>query len=237
MLIPEVVIINLIESFFKYVSDDYTINVGDETKSVLYDLFNTDDNGQPLVIGNYNYFKQSKELVLRTSQSARKIEAALGYNMARASSPSIHILMPNESKGKMDSIGDLSYQPEQIVGNKLVTTKSRSSSAIFHLLITSDNSSEVILVYYFLRGMFIMFSEHLELSGFKDVQFTGGDINMFQEFGPPNIFSRNLSLSFTYSNNVKVKSDYNDATAVTAALCPDFATEANEYLNNHTEVS
>lgn len=224
MLIPETIITNGIRSFVKLAKESYDNDTSsDKSSNILYDLFYNDDNGDKQAIDSFDYYKQSIAIICKQSTDQRVLEIFQGYNQQRAGLPSIHVMLPSEGKGRQDSIGDSIGDPSVIYDevNQIVqVTKSKSFAPNYALMISSSNSSEVLLIYYFLRAMFIMFDEHFELKGLRNVNFSGADIN-FQPDLPPGIFHRNLSITFDYLIEVKVKfaSELITELSITATDC------------------
>ncbi len=219
MLIPEVILYNSLYGLLGMITADWLAK-NDKHTTILYDIFGIDDNDQQIKIDTYNYFDQAQAILLRNSTSPKKLEFFIGYNLQRVGIPTVHILMPSETKGKMDVIGDYHGQPSVVQGQEEILYKAKSTACSYHLMVTSDNSSEVLVIYYFLKAVIEMYIEHFELSGFKDMSFSGADIN-FQQDLIPNVFHRNLSLSFNYLSANKTRHPINDATGVTVELCEE----------------
>jgi hypothetical protein len=226
MIIPENIITKGLNSFIAFAIASYTADVtSDKSNNVLYDLFFVDDNGDEPGIDTFNYYTQSVAILTKPNTEPRQLQIFQGYNQQRAGLPTVHVLLPSESKGRQDSIGDSVGDPAVIYNSttQIITlTKQKSFAPTYNLMITSGNSSEVLLIYYFLRAMFILFDEHFELKGLRDVKFSGADI-AFQPDLPPGIFHRNLSLSFDYLIDIKVSypSAINNGLTVQATICED----------------
>ncbi len=223
MIIPENIISKTLQAFIDTAIASYTndASIG-KLQNIIYDLFFQDDNGEVLAIQNFNYYTQALGIICRKNTDNRMLEIYQGYNLERKGLPTIHILLPHEGKGRQDSLGDSIGDPAiTIEENDMVTlTKSKSFAATYQLMISSNNASEVLLIYYFLRGMFIMFDEHLELKGLRNIQFGGSDIS-FQPELPPGIFHRNLSISCDYLIEIKTRFPANIITGltITADIC------------------
>jgi hypothetical protein len=179
----------------------------------------------------YNWYAQAQSLLLRTDDDVRELQVGIGYNMERLQMPTIHILMPSDSKGVIDSIGKDEHRTYNDVTQILTINKEQSFRAVYHLLITSDNNSEVILLYYFIRAIFLLFHENFDLMGLVDMQFTGQDINMMQELTPPHIFQRNISIQIDYVSKVKLNLPKAIVNKITTIFCPDIQQDWNEFNN------
>lgn len=183
--------------------DDYAAAT-DKSTSILHSLFNTDDNGNTLAFETNNFYKQAVAMFTRDERNKRQLTVNMGYNLERADVPKIHILMPNDSKGSFDSIGKEDQSEYDVETTTLVKSKVQTSRTVFTLMITSDNMSEVILIYYFLKAMFLVYNEHFELMGFKNLQLNGQDITLQDDLAPANIFHRSLPLDFEYESKISV---------------------------------
>lgn len=205
MLIPEVILYNTIDKFLSILSDDF-VEAG-EPCSMLYSMFHDDDNGNRIVYSTYDWYVQAKDLLLRNIEAIRRLEVNIGYNLKRAGLPNIHILLPSESKGSFDSIGLSETSPyvKPTCGEKKLWVKKKTShSCTYHLMITSDNPNEVLIVYYFLKYMFTALHSHFGLAGLINLTFSGQDVNVQQDLVPANIYHRNFSVQFSYENVVEV---------------------------------
>jgi len=175
----------------------------------------------------------------RDEENIRELKINIGYNLERLSIPTIHILMPTDSKGAEDSIG-LNEFSEFTPGTIDPTTgiltvkKEKSYNAVYHLMITSDNMSEVLLIFYWLRNMIIVFSEHFELLGLRNLQFSGQDINIQQDLTPPHIFHRNLSLQFDYVSEVKIDVSKETINGIKFGFCTGLKNLYEQYSAQHS---
>jgi hypothetical protein len=220
MIIPEVILYNTFIGLLDMFTTDWS-NKGDKTTTMLYDMFHVDDNNQPIKITTYDYYVQAQAILLRNSTSPKKLEFFIGYNLQRAANPTVHILLPSDNRGKMDTIGDQQSIATVIQGSEQIESKGKSTSCTYHLMITSDNSSEVLVIYYFLKAVIEVYIEHFELSGLQDLSFSGADINVQQDLTPAGIFHRNLSLSFNYVSTNKIRTPITNASGVLAGVCAD----------------
>lgn len=233
MLIPEVIIYNNINKFLNLLTQDFA-NYS-ENCTMLYSMFHTDDNNDRIVYETYDWYNQAKSLLLRNQEKARRIEVSMGYNLQRIAVPTIHILLPTETKGRYNTLGASETVPEisQTCGDKLTITKYSSNSVTYHLMMTSDNSHEVLIMYYFLKYMFNVLAVHFELLGFQNLNFSGQDINMQMDITAPHIFHRNLSMSFDYENVFKF--DYNEdlVNGLNFKVCDDFSVDNDEFIHDN----
>lgn len=198
--IPEVSIYKVVESMLKYLSTDFAQST-DEKKSVLWYMFGEDSiTKERLKLGNFDYFEQAKHLLLRNSGDPRMMELAIGYNMERMHMPTMHIMLPSEQP-KGAAIGDNEGYEAPIMDTSERTSRavlSADSSVVYNLLLTSDNSAEVLLMYHFLKVMELTWHEQFELRGFQNLTWGGADIQFNDEMIPANIFHRNFTMGFDY---------------------------------------
>lgn len=216
-------------------ADDWNaLPTNEKDKSILYSLFKHDDNGNVLELDQYDYYTQAVAIITKGVENPRHLEIGIGYNMQRLAVPTIHVLLPSEAKGRFDSIGTSEGEPVSVYDPAklaFVITKSKTFTTTYHLMITSDNSSEVLTIYYWLRAMFIMFSEHVSLQGLLNMQFSGQDIQMNSDVVPPNIFHRNLSVGFDFESNIKVSIPQALINKYKVGVCAGFALDVAEYNN------
>jgi len=213
MLIPEIILYHNIKSILDFVKNDYNGNT-DKTKTILYKLCRVDDYGLELKFYNFDYYEQAVKLLV-TNQgvtNSRKIEISVGYNLNRKGLPSIHILLPSETSGEIglgmgEGYASQDVVPTKEVGGETIPGTTRTyytnvSKSTYSILITSDNSSEVVLLYHLLKNLLFACFPAFELRGIRDPKFGGQDLQFSNELVPPEIFHRNLSIDFFYESVV-----------------------------------
>lgn len=224
MLVPEVILYNFLKAIIAVVNDDYNAATN-KNESILGLFFETDDYENPIVINTFNFFNSAVGILIKNVDSVRKLTINLGYNLERLATPTIHILLPTENPGGFTGIGQgEGYSQEDfdpITGISSLTHTS-TYNATYNLMITSDNSTEVLVIYNFLKGMFEMFYQQLELMGLRLSEQSGADIQFDSSFVPPNIFHRNFILNFKYESSYKKLFTGNTITKVEAAVCSNF---------------
>lgn len=232
MLIPEVILYNTINTFLNVVHLDY-IQATNKADSIIGQMFNFDDNDRRIIMQDFDYYKQASTILTRDEESVRKLHFNIGYNMQRMSAPTVHILMPSENKGRIDTIGH--SEDREMVGNFMQIEKTRSNASTYYLMITSDNSSEVMIVYYWLKSMFLLFHEELELLGLRNLNHSGQDINLQQDLAPNNVFHRNLSLSFDFEFSTKIKIPKTIINGIRFGVCDNLSQDIIDYQNSHPQ--
>lgn len=202
ILLPEIVIYNTLESIVRLLRQDLKDNVDDETNSILYKILGVDEEGKPIKMNLYNYFVQAKKMI----NTPQNLSVNFGYNQEVAKMISMHILLPAE-QGKATIGEDEGYIEDEIMdenGKKKATQQyfTQMYNCTYQIMITSNNSSEVNVVYNILKSMLLMLVPHLELMGIRIPSLSGNDIMMQDDLTPVPIFHKVLNLSFEYEHNV-----------------------------------
>jgi hypothetical protein len=224
------------------VAADYAA-AGDKTQTILNDLFAVDNNNNTLQLENANYLEQAVALFTRTPEHPRQFTVNIGYNLQRAFFPAVHILLPQETKGRYDSIGlsagevNPLYNPQGSPPYEIYTL-TKTYRATFDLMITSDNVTDVLLIYYLLKAMFPYVVDTFEILGLHNFELTGMDVQLDAAYAPPNIFHRSLRVEFDYQSQTAVRKTRNFASLFNFLLCSNFGDEANPLTPpNHAMVS
>ena len=202
ILLPEFVIQRTLVTIVKMLRDDLEENKGDETQSLLYKILGLDEQGQALKLNLYDVFKQAKKIV----QTKQNLSVNFGYNQEVANIISMHILLPSE-QGSMTIGADEGYLEDDVFdddGNKIGVQQyyTQTCESTYQIMITSNNSAEVNVVYNILKSMLLMLVPHLELMGLRLPTLSGNDIVMQDDLVPVPIFHKVLNLSFKYEHNV-----------------------------------
>ena len=202
ILLPEFVIQRTLVTIVKMLRDDLEENKGDETQSLLYKILGLDEQGQALKLNLYDVFKQAKKIV----QTKQNLSVNFGYNQEVANIISMHILLPSE-QGSMTIGADEGYLEDDVFdddGNKTGVQQyyTQTYESTYQIMITSNNSAEVNVVYNILKSMLLMLVPHLELMGLRLPTLSGNDIVMQDDLVPVPIFHKVLNLSFKYEHNV-----------------------------------
>lgn len=204
MIIPELILQYTIKSIVDLINEDWDSTEKKED-TILYDLFYKDDNGFPMVMNKFNYLDQAKSIFLRSSGDPRKLQVTVGYNIERNGLPTIHILLPQENESDKGIGMGAGYQPDFIDEEEGIFSETFTNvfKSTYNLMITSDNSSEAILIYHALKNVLFSIFEHFELMGLRDPKFGGQDLQFNNDLVPPTVFHRNLLISFFYETTVK----------------------------------
>ena len=200
ILIPEQALHRLIEACLVAVKVDYDENTANEQNSMLYKFF----GGIPQVKNKFDWFVQAKDLFLRGDRHPRAIDVNMFFNSKRASIPTIHITLPSEMS-KDNGLGvDAGYQDPLYSDDdtSYQEVHTRMFDAQYQILITSDNTLEVQLIYNFMRAMFISTLDKIDLAGLRNPTLSGQDLRIDSTLIPENIFVRGLGINVNYEIDV-----------------------------------
>lgn len=201
IVVPEVILYNIIVGGLKAIKTNYTSNT-DKTITYLYQMFHG------LVEDKKDYYTEAIALFTRSAGDVRQIEVRKFYDETRAKVPTIHITMPQETTGQnglgvgqgiesfsyLDDPGDTLYQVKPIYERRFDTQ--------FHLVFTSDNHAEVLLMYHTFRAYLISAFDTITLSGMQNASLSGQDLKMQMETSANPIYSKALGLKFSYDIQV-----------------------------------
>lgn len=196
IIMPEVIIYNALESIISCVRKDLSENKKD-SDTMLYKLLGENIDGKPMQMNRWNFFKQAKTIF----KDEQNLSVNFGYNFEVAKIISLHIILPSEEAAEsplgQDEGYDDEYEDEKIT--RFFTQNFRSN---YQIMITSNNSSEVLTVYHTLKSMLLMIFPHLELMGLRLNKISGNDVLFRDEMMPNGIFHKVLNLSFNYELKV-----------------------------------
>ena len=201
ILLPEVVIYNTLKAIVSLLREDLKENATEDEKTILYKILGIDEEGEPIKMNLYNYFVQAKKMIL----TPQNLSVNFGYNQEVAKIISLHILLPSE-QGEATIGEDEGYSEEEIIeDDEKVATQpyfTQTYNCTYQIMITSNNSSEVNVVYNILKSMLLMLVPNLELMGIRIPTLSGNDIVMQDDLTPVPIFHKVLNLTFKYEHNV-----------------------------------
>lgn len=193
--IPELTLLSTIKTALAYVRMDYANNIADETKSLLYRLLHDQE------VERYKLYEQAKAIFVAEEDDPRLLDVNLFFNANRNGVPTIHITLPSESTvNNTLGIGEGYRDPifDEIAGT-YKEVYNRRFRASYNLVITSDNTNEVILIYNTLKSILISLFNHMNLSGLEKIELGGRDIQINSTLVPLNIFMRSISVDFEYN--------------------------------------
>lgn len=180
-MLPEIQIKKLLDFFINKVDENY-----------LNKLFGE------LQIGSYSFSENAKKIFLRGSESDRQIETHIFFNHDRAHLPTVHINLPSENMGGDNGIDWDTDVFQAECEDKAYRASSRTYTAKFNLIFTSNNTFEVLIMYYVIKsviqGNIVLLSEN----GLQNPKLSGSDIIFNEGFMPQSIYSRALSIDCMY---------------------------------------
>lgn len=196
--ISEIVLFNTIKSILAYIREDYD-STTDKTQSFLYNLL-----GEVKIGELYDCYEQGKAMFIQKNDNPRYLDVRLFFDASRASIPTIHITLPNET-GSGDGIGvDIGYEEAEFddVRGEYREVNNRMFNATYNVIITSDNTMEVVIMYHVLRASLIAAFAHMELSGLRNPKLSGGDLSINPDLVPIGIFMRSIAINASYEISV-----------------------------------
>ena len=162
-----------------------------------------------LKIDNFDFANEAIAIFAGEDGTNQKLQVYVGFNLQRTDvSPAIHILLPSEQTGDLDTLGvqtsmggDYSVLGDNATYQDIRANFSRSFSCEYNLMITALSPNQTVLIYHLLRAMLVAVQQNLEAIGLLNIAFSGQDVMLMDEFVPPNVFSRSLRLHFNYAIN------------------------------------
>lgn len=193
---PEVTIYNALESVISYIRRDLAKN--DEDKNtMLYRLLGEDIDRKPMKMNRWNFFKQAKKIFT----DKQNLSVNFGYNFDVAKIISLHIILPSEEAAE-SAIGQDEGYGDEVIGEDTYQCFTQNFRSNYQIMITSNNSSEVLTVYHILKAMLLMIFPHLEIMGLRLNKLSGSDVMFRDEMMPNGVFHKVLNLSFNYELKV-----------------------------------
>lgn len=200
ILLPEFTIHRILNGIVKMLRDDIK-NASSDEETILYRILGLDEDDRPIQINYYNVFEQAKKIF----STPNNLTVNFGYNQEVANIISLHILLPSES-GSMTIGADEGYIEEPIYeGGNLKEVQryyTQTYDSTYQIMITSNNSAEVNVVYNVLKSMLLMLTPQIDLMGLRLPVLSGNDIVMQDNLAPVPIFHKVLNMSFKYEHNV-----------------------------------
>lgn len=199
LIIPETIILDSLEKGLQFVRTDYQTNLdaNAEQDSYLYRIL------QGIGIERYTYFTQGKKVFLAEEDDPRRLNIDLAYNMDVSKVPSVYIALANEQNGQNGLGLDEGYQDE--ITNEDGTTLAvftRRKNTSYNIMVTSDNSNEVVMIYHFLYALLTSLTPHLNMRGLENISIGGQDLQLRGDLIPKHIFMRALVINLQYETSV-----------------------------------
>lgn len=208
MVVPEFILQQTLESMLKFIREDYVANTATPQKSYLYNMLNG------VAFQRYNFYEQAKQVICGPADDPRYLIVDLMFNTERNGAPTIHITLPGETGGQGDGIGsdegyeDLIVDTEADEDNDIagvdIPVYVRRISATYNIVVSSDNTNEIIFLYHFTRALLIAVIPHLSLSGLQNIVFGGRDLQPYPELAN-RFYMRAINLSLQYDTGAPSK--------------------------------
>lgn len=191
MVFPEQTVKSVVDYCLKYLKDDYTEQV-DKEKSYLFSVF-----GEYKESSVFDYWKNAVALLTRSQDEPRAIETHFFLNRNRFTLPTIHVTLNSDQPGP-DGVGfDRGWGMGDGDGQSI--TSGREFNTRFQIVITSDNTFEVLIMYHVLMACLIGNNHLLSLNGIQNPSLKGGDIILNDQSNPTAIYARAIFLDCNYS--------------------------------------
>lgn len=193
IFIPELEIYKIITLIVEAIREDLRETTIEEETFLFQILQDSKADG-------YDFYIQMKEVFLRKKNDSRCLETRLFFDAKRAEVPTIHINLPMESSGENGLGSDEGFTEPLFDDPKLqfIRQFNRRFNSNYQILITSNNSLEVIGLYHVIRAAIIANLGGLEVKGFTNLSLSGGDLQLNPEIIPVTVFVRGLNFNFGY---------------------------------------
>jgi len=198
MIIPEVVLLDIMEGLLTEVKLDYNRH-GNKNDTLLYHFFGG------MVNHKMDYFEQAVDLFVgRGEGNPRRIRTRMFFDAEKANIPTVHITNPSDGDGSNSiGVGEGSCDPTVDEVNGIITPiYSRRFSASYNIVCTSDNASECLLMYNFIRAMLISVFDTLSIAGLENVRITGNELSINPALVPNHLFMKSINLGCEYQIDV-----------------------------------
>lgn len=204
--VPEFILHTTLENTLKFIREDYKL-FKDQNKpeqSYIHKLC------FELGFQRYNYIEQAVAVFTASNEDNRHLTLDLMFNMTSDSPPSIHITMPSETPGQnalgMGEDSNDNFLNYQEVDNEQVSDTvqsifNRRYRANYDILILSDNSNEVVMLYHVVKALLVALSPQFTLLGLENITFGGQDLQAYADLAPKNLFMRAVRLGLEYNSS------------------------------------
>lgn len=194
--IPEFTLLEALQKGLDFVKLDYD-QAADKSQTYLHRTLSS------IAIERYNLLDQGKKVFLAEEDDPRKIKVDLMYNMDVDRVPSIYITLPSEQNGQNGMGVDEGYQED--IWNDTDKTRvpvfTRRLNTTYSIMIVSDNSNEVVMIYHFIRALIISLHSHLNLMGIENISLGGQDIQLNSDVVPKHLFMRAITINMQYETS------------------------------------
>jgi hypothetical protein len=196
LLIPEFDLKTIIDAILLYIRSDYATNGNDSYLAKLV-------NG--IKLDKYDIYEQATEVfITRGKNHPQELKCNLFFNTERASIPTIHIMLAEDSTGP-NGIGvdpSVDGQVYDTINKTIADTYNRAFDSRLSLVITSANSIETIMIYHILRAALVSVFNEMQFAGIQNPKLSGGTLNINPDLVPLNIFYQVINIDYFYDVQV-----------------------------------
>jgi hypothetical protein len=197
--IPEILLFNIIKAILQTIREDLANNI-DEKNTLFYKLF----YGTKFNDINLDFYANAKDIFSRDKSHPRYLDLRMFFNADRAEIPTIHLNLPSESDigggiGVDAGYNGTNYDP---INKTIFQNHTRSFNSVYNIIITSDNSDEVLIIYHALKAFMVSMLDIIDLNGLRNPKLGGADLQINPELIPPHVFIRAISLNCFYELTV-----------------------------------
>ena len=197
IVVPEILLFNLITGIIKHVETDLTTHAPDPENSFLGRIL------MGIKDHKHDYFEEAKVLFTRKNDNPRAIRTRLFFDAKEANIPTIHITMPQETSGANSlGAGESHEYYEDDVHGTVSPERERRFDTNFHVIVTSDNHREVLIIYHVVRAMLVSALSEVDIAGLENPKLGGQDIRPQENIVPRNIYMRGISIQCSYQVEV-----------------------------------
>lgn len=191
--VPEIILFNAVQGALKYIRLNYA-NETDKNNSYLRRVLSG------IAFQRYDFVAQAEQVFLCDVDNARFLDLDLMFNMQKNTLPTMYLSLPAEGiQSGGNGIGlDEGFIEDVTTDEDYYSVFTRRFQATYNIVITSDNSNEVILIYQTLKALLISFIPSMNMEGLENINIGGQDITITQD----SVFVRAISVSFQYDTSV-----------------------------------
>ena len=196
--IPEIKLLSILNNLIDYTRNDTSNGSIRQEETLLYRYF----FGQK--VGDWDYYEKAVEMFKRKKSHPRYLEVRPYFDTERASIPTIHLTMPSD-RPISDGIGvDEGYQENYFDEgtNRITPTLTRTFEAQHQIIISSDNYSEVSMLYSYVKAVLISTLAEIDLDGLQNPRLGGQDLMIRDALVPKNIFYKAITITSNHEFHV-----------------------------------
>jgi hypothetical protein len=206
--IPEYILLDIVKKSLQFLRADYAAN-SDPEKSYLRLLLKNSG------LERYDSVTQVEAIFLKEIDDPRYLDVSMMWNMNVEKVPAIYVALPSETTqpggnglGVDEGYQDYIFEDTEFDNNGDTVTPgsfrslyTRRFESTYGIIVTSDNSNEVVIIYHVLKNMMISLMPTISLMGLQNVVLGGNDVNIKSDLIPKNMFMRSLTLRAQYETS------------------------------------